>query len=147
MRGGFVFAARSPSNHPQLVATLLSVLCSPLTALLGTLGRHATRSTFPFSPLVKPRQKQPVSIPLDFPFAIYQLFPFQNNHPADMSAEVRWLFPIFLFLIQFLTIFANSLPQGRFEYKYSFKPPYLAQKDGSVPFWEYGGSKYLISFL
>uniref|UniRef100_A0A1B0BAA5 L-type lectin-like domain-containing protein n=1 Tax=Glossina palpalis gambiensis TaxID=67801 RepID=A0A1B0BAA5_9MUSC len=29
----------------------------------------------------------------------------------------------------------------RFEYKYSFKPPYLAQKDGTVPFWEYGGSK------
>lgn len=33
----------------------------------------------------------------------------------------------------------------RFEYKYSFKPPYLAQKDGSVPFWEYGGSKYTFS--
>lgn len=31
----------------------------------------------------------------------------------------------------------------KFEYKYSFKPPYLAQKDGSVPFWEYGGSKYI----
>lgn len=29
----------------------------------------------------------------------------------------------------------------RFEYKFSFKPPYLAQKDGTVPFWEYGGSK------
>ncbi|KAI5643645.1 legume-like lectin family domain-containing protein [Phthorimaea operculella] len=28
----------------------------------------------------------------------------------------------------------------RFEYKYSFKPPYLAQKDGSVPFFEYGGN-------
>ncbi|XP_037956410.1 protein ERGIC-53 [Teleopsis dalmanni] len=28
----------------------------------------------------------------------------------------------------------------RFEYKYSFKPPYLAQKDGTVPFWEYGGN-------
>jgi len=31
----------------------------------------------------------------------------------------------------------------RFEYKYSFKPPYLAQKDGSVPFFEYFGSEYL----
>jgi hypothetical protein len=30
----------------------------------------------------------------------------------------------------------------RFEYKYSFKPPYLAQKDGSVPFFEYSGSEY-----
>ncbi|XP_055912905.1 protein ERGIC-53 isoform X1 [Eupeodes corollae] len=28
----------------------------------------------------------------------------------------------------------------RFEYKYSFKPPYLAQRDGTVPFWEYGGN-------
>ena len=28
----------------------------------------------------------------------------------------------------------------RFEYKYSFKPPYLAQKDGSVPFFEYSGN-------
>jgi len=28
----------------------------------------------------------------------------------------------------------------RFEYKYSFKPPYLAQKDGSVPFFEYAGN-------
>jgi len=28
----------------------------------------------------------------------------------------------------------------RFEYKYSFKPPYLAQKDGSVPFWQYDGN-------
>ena len=29
----------------------------------------------------------------------------------------------------------------RFEYKYGFKPPYLAQKDGTVPFWEHKGSK------
>lgn len=35
----------------------------------------------------------------------------------------------------------HSIIHKRFEYKYSFKPPYLAQKDGTVPFWEYGGSK------
>lgn len=40
---------------------------------------------------------------------------------------------------------ANNLgsydaPHKRFEYKYSFKGPYLAQKDGAVPFWEYEGS-------
>lgn len=40
---------------------------------------------------------------------------------------------------------ANNIVHRRFEYKYSFKPPYLAQKDGSVPFWEYGGSKYFSS--
>lgn len=34
----------------------------------------------------------------------------------------------------------NSAVHRRFEYKYSFKPPYLAQKDGTVPFWEYGGN-------
>lgn len=50
----------------------------------------------------------------------------------------------------FLVIFLSSLSCGnspslvlrKFEYKYSFKPPYLAQKDNSVPFWEYGGSKF-----
>ena len=35
----------------------------------------------------------------------------------------------------------------RFEYKYSFKPPYLAQKDGTVPFFEYSGSKFLLSIM
>lgn len=35
----------------------------------------------------------------------------------------------------------NQQVHRRFEYKYSFKPPYLAQRDGTVPFWEYGGSK------
>lgn len=30
----------------------------------------------------------------------------------------------------------------RFEYKYSFKGPYLAQKDNQVPFWQYSGSEY-----
>lgn len=34
----------------------------------------------------------------------------------------------------------THLVHRRFEYKYSFKPPYLAQKDASVPFWEYGGN-------
>ena len=59
-----------------------------------------------------------------------------------MAAEVRWLFyllPIYIFGLISGTI--GTLPHRRFEYKYSFKPPYLAQKDGSVPFWEYGGSK------
>ena len=37
----------------------------------------------------------------------------------------------------------SNQPLKRFEYKYSFKPPYLAQKDGTVPFFEYSGSKYL----
>ncbi|KAH7638832.1 protein ergic-53-like protein [Dermatophagoides farinae] len=34
----------------------------------------------------------------------------------------------------------TNIPHRRFEYKYSFKGPYLAQKDGTVPFWEYSGN-------
>lgn len=57
-----------------------------------------------------------------------------------MAAEVRWLLA---FLVScFVPFSRGEMPHRKFEYKYSFKPPYLAQKDGSVPFWEYGGSKY-----
>ncbi|XP_051170674.1 protein ERGIC-53 [Leptopilina boulardi] len=55
-----------------------------------------------------------------------------------MAAEVRW-FVIFLLFFVFSEILADQIHR-RFEYKYSFKPTYLAQKDGSVPFWEYGGN-------
>ncbi|XP_034178140.1 lectin, mannose binding protein ergic53 [Osmia lignaria lignaria] len=55
-----------------------------------------------------------------------------------MAAEVRWLFIFHVFSL-ICTIF-GEIPNRKFEYKYSFKPPYLAQKDGSVPFWEYGGN-------
>nr|CAI5824597.1 unnamed protein product [Callosobruchus analis] len=46
-------------------------------------------------------------------------------------------------LFLFILLIDYSLAQlvhRKFEYKYSFKPPYLAQKDGTVPFWEYGGN-------
>ncbi|CAG2103244.1 unnamed protein product [Medioppia subpectinata] len=53
-------------------------------------------------------------------------------------------------LIVFLSVLCNNelfgqqlsydLPHKRFEYKYSFKGPYLAQKDGTVPFWTYDGN-------
>ena len=46
-----------------------------------------------------------------------------------------------IFLINNSRADVNTQVHRRFEYKYSFKPPYLAQKDGTVPFWEYGGSK------
>jgi hypothetical protein len=42
-----------------------------------------------------------------------------------------------------ITVDGNAgLVHRRFEYKYSFKPPYLAQKDNTIPFFEYGGSKF-----
>ncbi|KAJ4443884.1 hypothetical protein ANN_05671 [Periplaneta americana] len=56
-----------------------------------------------------------------------------------MAAEVRWLCYA-AFLIVITSEVSSNAPLRRFEYKYSFKPPYLAQKDGSVPFWEYGGN-------
>ncbi|XP_014681535.1 PREDICTED: protein ERGIC-53-like [Priapulus caudatus] len=48
---------------------------------------------------------------------------------------------ICLFLISLAFILAQSAddPTKRFEYKYSFKGPFLAQKDGTVPFWGHGG--------
>ncbi|XP_053953969.1 protein ERGIC-53 [Anastrepha ludens] len=52
---------------------------------------------------------------------------------------------ILLLLVDYRYVHANvnnhlAGVHRRFEYKYSFKPPYLAQKDGTVPFWEYGGN-------
>lgn len=60
-----------------------------------------------------------------------------------MSGALKMNIFIKFIIIAFLKIsFSSSnLVHKKFEYKYSFKPPYLAQKDGSVPFWEYGGSK------
>nr|BAN20368.1 mannose binding lectin, putative [Riptortus pedestris] len=55
-----------------------------------------------------------------------------------MGAEVRWL--INVIISSCLCAVLATIPHRKFEYKYSFKPPYLAQKDGSVPFWEYGGN-------
>lgn len=55
-----------------------------------------------------------------------------------MAAEVRWLALLTIFLA--LRVTNGNLIHRKFEYKYSFKPPYLAQRDGTVPFWEYGGN-------
>lgn len=60
---------------------------------------------------------------------------------CSMSSKIVYVvFLTFLQLNQFNGD-VNIELHRRFEYKYSFKPPYLAQKDGTVPFWEYGGSK------
>jgi len=45
-----------------------------------------------------------------------------------------------LLVTALLVMVAGQGVHKRFEYKYSFKPPYLAQKDGSVPFFEYSGN-------
>lgn len=55
--------------------------------------------------------------------------------------SLNYIYLAIITIILISNINAN-VGSRRFEYKYSFKPPYLAQKDGSVPFWEYGGSKF-----
>lgn len=58
---------------------------------------------------------------------------------------MKWIVVILvhsLVIPNLINVDANtSLVHRRFEYKFSFKPPYLAQKDNTVPFFEYGGSK------
>lgn len=59
---------------------------------------------------------------------------------------MKWLLIVFVnaLLTNLINVNANTgTVHRRFEYKYSFKPPYLAQRDQSVPFFEYGGSEYL----
>jgi len=53
------------------------------------------------------------------------------------------MFDVRLLAILYLcssVIFADDTPHRRFEYKYSFKGPYLAQKNNEVPFWTYSGN-------
>lgn len=68
---------------------------------------------------------------------------FRKTSSDRPSEKMQSSNPLLLFLIVLsghLYIGFCSQIVTRFEYKFSFKPPYLAQKDGSVPFWEYGGS-------
>lgn len=55
------------------------------------------------------------------------------------------IWPLVLLSLELLSLVPSlvygSVATKKFEYKYSFKPPYLSQKDGSVPFWEHTGSK------
>lgn len=46
-----------------------------------------------------------------------------------------------------LATVSGQEPFRRFEYKYSFKPPYLSQKDGTVPFWEHSGSEERLALI
>ncbi|XP_076049158.1 lectin, mannose binding protein ergic53 isoform X2 [Oratosquilla oratoria] len=51
--------------------------------------------------------------------------------------ELWWLIT---FLAILFPIINGQGAHRRFEYKYSFKGPYLAQKDNQVPFWTYSGN-------
>lgn len=59
-----------------------------------------------------------------------------------LKRNLRLLFLLLIF-ISILSVnesFAPSDVLKRFEYKLSFKGPHLVFKDGSIPFWEHGGS-------
>ena len=45
------------------------------------------------------------------------------------------------FLLYFIDEIRTEIA-ARYEYKYSFKPPYLVQQNGEVPFWTYSGREY-----
>ena len=52
----------------------------------------------------------------------------------------------FVILLTLVNNVLSLLPQithvhSKFEYKYSFKGPYLIDAKGRIPFWNYGGSK------
>lgn len=59
------------------------------------------------------------------------------NHAVK---AVALLATVLLVLATSPTGVSSEIAHRKFEYKYSFKGPYLSQKDGSVPFWEYSGS-------
>ncbi|KAG1667820.1 Protein ERGIC-53 [Nymphon striatum] len=44
-----------------------------------------------------------------------------------------------LIIICLVSYGSSNTVHKKYEYKYCFKGPYLAQHDGSVPFWEHGG--------
>jgi hypothetical protein len=68
----------------------------------------------------------------------------QIHSLANMSI-CRLLLTIFVTIVHVYAYTDPSVtnPQlvKRFEYKSSFKGPHLAFKDGTVPFWTFGGSK------
>lgn len=59
-------------------------------------------------------------------------------------ASVEALYGV-ISLLFLSSISLASVPSERhvkFQYKHSFKGPHLVNKDGAIPFWNYGGSKY-----
>ena len=51
-----------------------------------------------------------------------------------------------IFITTYVSCVFCTLPHRRFEYKLSFKGPHLIQRDGTIPFWDIGGRKYIGKF-
>lgn len=65
-------------------------------------------------------------------------FLFTRQHKKRNATMIRVTNIYLLFLLFSLCLALNK----RFEYKHSFKGPHLVQKDRTVPFWTYVGSKF-----
>ncbi|XP_063310024.1 protein ERGIC-53 [Pelobates fuscus] len=61
-----------------------------------------------------------------------------------MAMSIEWKHLCAVFILPLCSLVAGdgqqSVPHRRFEYKYSFKGPYLVQSDGTVPFWTHTGN-------
>ncbi|KAG8456798.1 hypothetical protein GDO86_002546 [Hymenochirus boettgeri] len=68
--------------------------------------------------------------------------PMERVWLVSAGSRVRFLFLVCLlsFSAALDSPGADEAPHRRFEYKYSFKGPYLVQSDGSVPFWTHTGN-------
>ena len=80
-----------------------------------------------------------------------RLFPTMLLSQIDCSFNfkmaVSWLVRVLLLICSFFQYLADSSQRvNRFEYKFSFKGPHLVNKEGQVPFWTVGGSKYPTTF-
>ncbi|XP_053557146.1 protein ERGIC-53 [Bombina bombina] len=58
----------------------------------------------------------------------------------SMVARVCWAIVLCCMTGVWAEVGHTVPPHRRFEYKYSFKGPYLAQSDGTVPFWTHTGN-------
>ena len=60
------------------------------------------------------------------------------------STEYPSSVTILLFLIPFCLPIEASERHVKFQYKHSFKGPHLVNKEGTIPFWTHGGSKWYL---
>lgn len=61
-----------------------------------------------------------------------------------VTMRLHWLVAVFLPCA--LSVMPLQFQQDlrmKFEYKYSFKPPYVANSKGNIHFWDYGGGESL----
>jgi len=67
---------------------------------------------------------------------------FQVNFFKMASVEALYGVISLLFLSSISLASVPSERHVKFQYKHSFKGPHLVNKDGAIPFWNHGGSKY-----